>query len=92
MIPLTECKHRGLYKLESRNLSFGVFLEDSRGFIGIREKFSSKFLFTEYHWEIGPPHGTATPTEYLGIIPEFLIPEENNYLFFEWMRSYQSCQ
>ncbi len=60
-ISLTECTHRGIYKLSSRNLSLGVFNKPSNGFIGIREKFGDLYLFTEYHWDNGPPFGTACP-------------------------------
>ena len=60
-IPLTECKHGFLYHIHSRNLSFGVFNEKTKGFVGIREKFREYFLFTEYHWDTGAPYGTVNP-------------------------------
>lgn len=44
-ISISECKKRRVYKLHSRNLSFGVFDGDT-GFIGIRTKFGSRFLDT----------------------------------------------
>lgn len=40
-------KERFVYRIRSRNLVVGVFDGDS-GFIGIREKFGSRFLFKEY--------------------------------------------
>ena len=49
-IPLNECKKGFLYEIHSRNLDFGVF-DGNDGFIGIREKFGKRYLFTEYHWE-----------------------------------------
>ena len=73
MISLSECKKRRVYKLHSRNLSFGVFDGDT-GFIGIRTKFGSRFLDTEYHWDTGSPFGTAHPEEDTGIdVPEEII-------------------
>ncbi len=69
-IPLSECKPRHLYRLRSRNLTFGVFDASNNGFIGIREKFGSRYLDTEYHRDTGPPHGTASPYEDLGTIPD----------------------
>ena len=48
------------YKLHSRNLAIGVY-DGNEGFIGIREKFGPRYLFTEYHWDQGPPFGTAIP-------------------------------
>jgi len=43
-----------VYKLISRNLSFGVFDGNTR-FIGIRTKCGRRFLDTEDHWDTGPP-------------------------------------
>lgn len=83
MINLSECKKRRVYKLHSRNLSFGVF-DGKTGFIGIRTKFGSRFLDTEYHWDTGPPFGTACPEEDTGIdIPEEIILDDftNRRLF-----------
>jgi hypothetical protein len=71
-IPLTECKPRKLYRLTSRNLTLGVFEAENRGFLGLRRKFGSTFVFEEYHWDCGPPYGTASPYEEL---PEELPAE-----------------
>ena len=79
MINLSKCKKRRVYKLLSRNLSFGVFDGETR-FIGIRTKCGSRFLDTEDHWDTGPPFGTARPEEDIGIyVPEEIIlhPREN---------------
>lgn len=67
-IPLSDCVVRTVYRLASRNLTCGVF-DGQLGFIGIREKFGDKYLFKEYHWDGGPPYGTARPYEILGSIP-----------------------
>jgi hypothetical protein len=71
MINLTECKKRRVYKLISRNLSFGVFDGETR-FVGIRTKFGRRMLDAEDHWDTGHPFGTAQPDEDTGIV----IPEE----------------
>ena len=76
-IPLTECQHRGIYRLASRNLTLGVFNSFSKGFIGIREKFGDLYLFTEYHWDMGVPFGTANAYEYLGQLPDDIQLREN---------------
>jgi hypothetical protein len=65
MIALTDCQQRTVYRIRSRNLLVGVF-DGSTGFIGIREKFNSRYLFTEYHWDTGAPFGTVRPLEILG--------------------------
>lgn len=57
-----ECKIGLTYAIYSRNLTFGVFTSGSDGgFVGIREKFGSEFLFTEYHRDLGGMVGTVEP-------------------------------
>lgn len=65
-IPMDRCITRRIYRIKSRNLRFGVY-DGQGGFIGIREKFSDRYLFTEYHWDQGPPHGTVYSQVDLGI-------------------------
>lgn len=87
MIPIDQCLHGHLYALDSRNLSCGVYCSDTNGFIGIREKYGELYLFEEFHWDTGPPHGTAKP---LTLICE--CPIKLNEIFvhltpglFEWL-------
>lgn len=68
MIPMTECVKGHLYAIRSRNLSFGVY-DGDEGFVGIREKFGDLFLFTEFHYDQGPPFGTVTPIVDMGECP-----------------------
>lgn len=68
-IPLSQCRHGGLYKLSSRNLGLGVFREATKDFVGIREKFGNEYLAGEYHWDCGAPFGTAHPMEYIEQCP-----------------------
>lgn len=68
IIPLTECVKGRAYRIQSRNLIVGVW-NGRDGFVGIREKFDSKFLFTEYHSGTGSPLGTASPWKDLGACP-----------------------
>lgn len=65
VIEWNDCKVRHLYLLRSRNLSHGVY-DGEGGFIGIREKFGQRYLFTEYHWDSDPHFGTANPVLDLG--------------------------
>lgn len=60
-LKLEECVHGRIYRISSRNLKIGVYNEAVRGFTGIRVKFGSRYLFTEYHWDTGSPHGTVKP-------------------------------
>ena len=75
-IPLSECRNGWVYELSSRNLTFGVFVQATNGFIGIRQKFSNRYLATEYHWDTGEPFGTACPKEELEPAPPGLILED----------------
>jgi len=76
-IPINECVDRGAYEMRSRNLHIGVFSIKDGGFIGIREKFRSLYLFTEYHYDNGPPFGTVRPTKKIGDLPADIENEEN---------------
>jgi len=78
-IPVGKCKRGHVYELRSRNLQFGLFVpEAENGFIGIRQKFKSRYLFTEYHWDNGPPFGTVRPIRDLGPLEDTTIePREN---------------
>jgi hypothetical protein len=70
----SECKNRVLYRIRSRNLSFGVFREETGGFIGLREKQGHIYAFEEYHWDNGPPYGTVTPLEELPeVLPDKIL-------------------
>ena len=70
---MIEPKTRYVYRLQSRNLSVGVYREIdsgesgiSRGFTGIRTKFGARYLDTEV-WKEPPGKGTVTPLRvYLG--------------------------
>jgi len=68
-IALVDCKDRMLYRIFSRNLGLGVFNQSNNGFIGIRNKFGRNYLFTEYHYDCGPPFGTVSPDEELEMAP-----------------------
>ena len=89
-IPLDQCKHGFLYRITSRNLNTGVYNAKTKGFIGIREKFGDLYLFTEYHWDLGPPHGTVRPIEILEkcqtIIDEYLEDHTENKILFNWLQ------
>ena len=63
MIPIYKCKDGFVYRLDARNIRYGVWEEERGVFRGIREKFGVKFLDSEDHWDEGPPHGTAKPIE-----------------------------
>ena len=72
LIAQSECIVRHVYRIHSRNLMLGVY--DGRGgFLGIREKFDHRYVFTEYHRDTGPPLGTVGPVEDLGLIDD-LVP------------------
>lgn len=86
MLPLSECKPRWLYYIDSRNLSMGVYNAENKGFIGIRTKFGARFLDTEFHWDTGEPFGTAIPYEALEQIPDDIeLSDFNNKKLWEWM-------
>lgn len=75
-ISLLDCIPRRVYKIQSRNLSFGIYDGDS-GFIGIRTKFCNRYLFTEYHWD-NENFATVKPIKDLGID----LPSDISLLLF----------
>lgn len=83
MISLNDCVHRGVYKINSRNLSIGVFNKDNNGFIGIRRKFDAIYLDTEYHWDTGAPFGTVKPDSLICMLPEEIECKEYNKETFQ---------
>ena len=60
-IAFSELKYGMIYKLQARNLSYGVF--DGDGFIGIRTKFGTRFLDKELEWTQSLYFGTAWAIE-----------------------------
>lgn len=68
-IPLGDCQHGNLYFIRARNFWLGVFNTQTNGFVSIREKLGSTFLFTELHYDADPMFGTAQPLELLEPCP-----------------------
>lgn len=77
-IPLAKCRKGFVYRINSRNLGIGVF-DGNKGFIGIREKFGDRYLFTEDHWDVGAPYGTVHPLEELCQLPAEIPATEDEY-------------
>lgn len=67
MIPVNQLVKGKVYRLDSRNLSCGVWDGDN-GFIGIRTKFGARFLDHEIR-DLDDHYGTAKPEEVIGEIP-----------------------
>ncbi len=76
-IALKECKDGYIYTIDARNAILGIFSEKENGFIISRHKFSSNYLFTEYHWDTGPPYGTAKPYKKLQKMPTGIEAEKS---------------
>jgi len=70
LIPMEQCIRGRIYRVHCRNLAVAVY-DGEGGFIGIRTKFGSRYLFTEFHWDKDPHLGTVKGMEDLGIdVPE----------------------
>ena len=76
-IPLNACIKGGLYQIDSRNMSLGVY-DGADGFIGIRYKFGDRYLFTEYHCEsiTFQAYGTVNPLKLIRLLPSDIQPTE----------------
>ena len=94
-ISIDDCQPGWLYRVYSRNLNLGVYRAEDHGFVGIRHKMGARYLFTEFHWDVGPPYGTANPLEAICECPierldEYFLtgPERNfedNVKLFDWI-------
>ena len=71
-----DCNHGFLYLVNSRNLKLGVYDKEVNGFIGLRDKFNSRFLFVEYHWD-NESFATCQPLVELEQIPEELSVKDH---------------
>src|SRR5690242_8016495 len=80
-ISLNDCEDGFIYKIKSRNLKFGLFIKERNGFLGIRTKFNTRFLFMEYHWDADTSFGTVKPKEKLHFVPGNF--DENSTELFE---------
>lgn len=97
VIPLAECMPRGVYRITSRNLEIGVF-DGEFGFIGLRQKFESFYLFTEYHRDMEGPMSTVRPTERIGTLPNGILANEytsrdplvSNKALFDYLVTFES--
>lgn len=65
MIKISDMVENGIYIIHARNAWIGIWRSEDKAFIIRRCKFNSIFPFPEYHWDIGPPHGTAKPLKFL---------------------------
>jgi len=86
-IKLEDCKHGYVYRIVSRNLSFGVYDKSVQGFVGIRTKFGDRYLFTEYHWDTGEPFGTVCPKQEIEKCT--LVVDENNKELFDYLDTFK---
>ena len=62
MIPMTDCIPGEFYRVQARNFSYALCMED-KSFNGIRHKWGNTFIDTEFHWDTGAPHGTVKPLQ-----------------------------
>ena len=82
-IPMGKCEQGGIYEVASRNLWLAVF--QGPGFIGVREKFRERYLFTEYHYDIGPPIGTVRPFLHVGVLPDDIPIDSTSEALFTFL-------
>lgn len=80
MIAIDDCQHGFLYKLNSRNLDYGVYCANTKSFVGIREKFDNKFLESDGY--IGTcVRCSSSPVECLNVQFKGEVCEESKELF-----------
>ncbi len=81
------------YSIWARQAYVGIWIPEKQGFLLSRYKLrTTPYLFVEYHWDTGEPHGTAKPLRALEICPLALLPpgssfpdKEQNDLLCAWL-------
>jgi hypothetical protein len=96
-IPIEECKNGCLYHIYARNSNYGIYSEKEKGFIILRTKWKSEFLFVEFHWDTGFPYGTVKPLKEIensnieNLEYNFLNKETNSYtenkIIFDYLQN-----
>jgi len=82
MIKIEDCKDNYLYRIDARNARYGIYSKEHLGFFISRTKFSSNYLFVEYHYDVGKIRpedecfGTAIPLEEIRCAPENMRNDE----------------
>jgi hypothetical protein len=85
----------GLYKIEARNASYGIWLPMEAGFAISRIKFGDNFIFVEYHWDC-PSFATAKPINLIEQSPfigkDFDYVEKTNSrgeMYHDWRKHHE---
>lgn len=60
-IRMEKLKEDFTYLIMARNAWFGIWRPEHKSFLISRFKFDENYLFEEYHWDTGAPHGTVKP-------------------------------
>lgn len=81
-IKMPELIDGAVYEINARNAYVGVWRADQRGFEIPRQKFDNLYLFTEYHWDTGPPYGTAKPYGRLEDPPPEVVADRERLLAY----------
>lgn len=87
---MRELRQGYLYKIEARNATYGIWNYKTRGFIISRIKFTSNYVFEEYHWDSDKIYGTAQPMEEVerspfkpeDLIEDYLEKNGNKYISY----------
>ena len=82
-INIDDCVDNHIYEIRSRNLTYGVYSANDHSFTGVREKFGSRFLFDEFHWDTGPPFGTVKPVEIISELPADIKTKKDLFEFLD---------
>ncbi len=64
-LQLLELKADYVYLISARHAYVGIWYPRLNYFVISREKFDNRYIFFEYHWDIGEPHGTVKPIKEL---------------------------
>ena len=87
---LGELEEGCLYCLEARGSSAGIWVSEQRGFELARTELWKDSIEVEFHYDTGPPFGTAKPYQVIEVAPSFPSDEEKLVYLVLWRgRIYQ---
>ena len=79
-LKIDELKDGHAYYIHARNANIGIWSKTRKAFTISRHKFGNNYLFDEFHWDTGAPHGTVKPEKEIEKSP--YIPDQDTIIKF----------
>jgi len=95
-LKISELKNGYVYKIESRNAFYGVWIKSKKAFIISRWKFQRNYLTLEYHWDFNDIVGTVKPIRVLEKFPselkDYSVEDTQNSEILDYLDSFDDTR